>query len=44
MSKIEKLFLDTAFIQAILNANDQYHFQAIALLPYVKKAQQVWLT
>ncbi len=44
MSQIKQLFLDTAFIQAILNSNDQYHSQTIALLPYLKKAQKVWLT
>lgn len=44
MNKINQLFLDTAFIQAILNPNDQYHHQAVNLLPLVKKAQKVWLT
>lgn len=43
MSK-EKLFLDTVFIQAILNKNDQYHSQAFKLLPQVKKALEVWTT
>jgi predicted nucleic acid-binding protein len=28
----ERLFLDTVFIQALLNKNDQYHTQAKALL------------
>lgn len=44
MNKINQIFLDTAFIQAILNPNDQYHHPAITLLPLVKKAQKVWLT
>lgn len=40
----EKLFLDTAFIQAILNNRDQYHSVALKLLPLVKNTQEVWIT
>ncbi|MBE9248869.1 type II toxin-antitoxin system VapC family toxin [Dolichospermum sp. LEGE 00240] len=40
----ERLFLDTVFIQALLNKNDQYHTQAKALLPRVKNAVEVWVT
>ena len=40
----DRLFLDTVFIQAILNPNDQYHVPAMKLLPRVKKAQEVWIT
>ncbi|MCL6750141.1 PIN domain-containing protein [Nostoc sp. CCCryo 231-06] len=43
MSK-DRLFLDTIFIQAILNPCDQYHTPAIQLLPRVKNAQEVWTT
>ena len=43
MSK-ERLFLDTAFIQAILNRRDQYHLPAMKLLPCVRNAKEVWLT
>ncbi|MBR8826792.1 MAG: type II toxin-antitoxin system VapC family toxin [Gomphosphaeria aponina SAG 52.96 = DSM 107014] len=43
MSK-ERLFLDTAFIQAILNNRDQYYLSALKLLPRVKKAQEIWTT
>lgn len=43
MSK-ERLFLDTAFILAILNSRDQYHSQAMKLFPRVKNAKEVWLT
>jgi predicted nucleic acid-binding protein len=43
MSK-ERLFLDTAFIQAVLNKQDQYHAQALKLLPNVKNAVEVWTT
>ncbi len=40
----ERLFLDTVFIQALLNKNYQYHTQAKALLPRVKNAVEVWVT
>ena len=43
MSK-DRLFLDTVFIQAILNPRDQYHISAIKILPRVKNAQEVWIT
>ncbi len=39
-----KLFLDTVFIQAILNPHDQYHQIAMQFLPYVKNATAVWVT
>jgi predicted nucleic acid-binding protein len=40
----DRLFLDTVFIQAILNPHDQYHTPAMKLLPRVKNAQEVWIT
>ncbi|MGB3207293.1 MAG: PIN domain-containing protein [Crinalium sp.] len=40
----DRLFLDTAFIQALLNSRDQYHSQAKKLLPRVKNADEVWIT
>lgn len=40
----DRLFLDTVFIQAILNPRDQYHTAAMQLLPRVKNAQEVWIT
>ena len=40
----DRLFLDTVFIQAILNPHDQYHSPAMQLLPRVKNAQEVWIT
>ncbi len=40
----DRFFLDTVFIQAILNPRDQYHRDALELLPRVKKAQEVWIT
>jgi predicted nucleic acid-binding protein len=43
MSK-DRLFLDTVFIQAILNINDQYHRPAMELLSRVKNAREVWIT
>jgi len=39
-----KLFLDTVFIQAILNPHDQYHQIAMHFLPYIKNATAVWVT
>lgn len=43
MSK-SRLFLDTAFIQAILNRRDQYHQSALKLIPLVENAQEIWTT
>lgn len=40
----ERLFLDTFFIQAALNARDQYHENARRFLPRVRAAQEVWVT
>ncbi|NEQ83273.1 MAG: type II toxin-antitoxin system VapC family toxin [Moorea sp. SIO2I5] len=40
----ERLFLDTAFIQALLNKRDQYHQKALELLPRLKNAKEVWVT
>ena len=40
----ERLFLDTFFIQALLNKYDQYHQQARLFLPRVKMAKEVWIT
>lgn len=40
----ERLFLDTVFIQALLNKRDQYHDQAKAFLPRVRTAMAVWVT
>ncbi|WRL44015.1 hypothetical protein VKI21_12020 [Cyanobacterium aponinum UTEX 3222] len=36
-----RLFLDTAFIQAILNRRDQYHQSALKILPLVKSVQEI---
>ncbi|MCW3054352.1 MAG: hypothetical protein JWN14_3522 [Chthonomonadales bacterium] len=40
----ERLFLDTVYIQAILNRADQHHARAVALYPRVKAAREVWVT
>ena len=40
----ERLFLDTSFIQALLNLRDQYHEKAKKLLPRIKEARSVLLT
>lgn len=39
-----RLLLDTVFIQALLNRNDQYHAEASAFLPGVKAASMVLVT
>ncbi|MEO1347309.1 MAG: nucleic acid-binding protein [Cyanobacteria bacterium J06635_15] len=39
-----RLFLDTAFIQALLNPKDTFHNPAKALLPHVRNASEVWIT
>jgi len=36
-----KLFLDTAFVQALLNKNDKFHEIAKTLLPQFKNATEV---
>ncbi|HSN76007.1 MAG TPA: nucleic acid-binding protein, partial [Anaerolineae bacterium] len=43
MSK-DRFFLDTAFVQALLNHRDQYHEQARVLFPGVRAAGEVWTT
>ncbi|MBW4623667.1 MAG: PIN domain-containing protein [Cyanosarcina radialis HA8281-LM2] len=39
-----RYFLDTVFIQALFNKQDDYHQQALQLLPQIKIASEVWLT
>lgn len=40
----ERILLDTVFVQALLNQRDQYYEQAIALLPRIRAAMEVWIT
>jgi uncharacterized protein len=40
----ERLFLDTAFIQALLNPRDDYHSHAKQLFPRIRAASEVWIT
>ena len=40
----ERLFLDTVYIQALLNRRDKYHQWAIELLPRLQVATEVWIT
>lgn len=42
--KGDRLFLDTFFIQALLNRRDQYHDKAMAFWPTVRNAAEVWVT
>ena len=38
------LFLDTLYVQALLNRRDQYHGQAVAFAPRLRTAAEVWIT
>ncbi len=40
----DRLLIDTVFIQALLNRNDQYHEHAKAILPRVRAAVEAWVT
>lgn len=40
----ERIFLDTVFVQAMLNRRDQYHAKAKALLNRVRTASEIWVT
>jgi uncharacterized protein len=40
----ERLFLDTVFIQASLNEDDQYHEQAKKVVSRVRQAKEIWTT
>jgi uncharacterized protein len=40
----ERFFLDTVFVQALLNSRDQYHLQAKKFLPRLQKAEAIWIT
>jgi predicted nucleic acid-binding protein len=39
-----KILLDTAFIQALLNKKDEYHLKAVELSQYLRRAKEVWIT
>lgn len=40
----ERLFLDTVFVQALLNRRDQYHARAREFVPRLRAAAVVWVT
>jgi predicted nucleic acid-binding protein len=40
----DRFFLDTAFIQALLNPRDDFHALAKQLFPRVRRADEVWIT
>lgn len=40
----ERFFLDTAYVQALVNARDQHHSVARALVQRVRAASEVWVT
>ncbi|MGO8670441.1 MAG: type II toxin-antitoxin system VapC family toxin [Capsulimonadaceae bacterium] len=38
----ETYFLDTVFVQALLDKNDQHHTWALRALPVVQNANHIW--
>ncbi len=40
----ERIFLDTAFILALMNRRDSYHHKAKTLMNRVRHASEIWLT
>jgi predicted nucleic acid-binding protein len=40
----ERLFVDTAYVQALFSRGDQYHARALAFAPRLRNATEVWLT
>lgn len=40
----ERFFLDTAYVQALLNRRDQHHERAKELFPRVRTAEEIWTT
>jgi predicted nucleic acid-binding protein len=40
----ERWFLDTAFVQALLNSRDQYHALARTFVPRLRTAAEIWVT
>lgn len=39
-----RFFMDTTYVLALLNQNDKYHEQAIAILPLTRVADEVCIT
>ena len=42
--RLDRVFLDTAYIQGLLSERDQYHAIAQALFPHIRSAREVWVT
>jgi len=40
----ERLLMDTAFVLALLDRNDQYHSKAKELFPRARNARELWTT
>lgn len=40
----DRVFLDTFFIQALLNHRDRHHLEAKGLFPRIRAAREVWIT
>jgi predicted nucleic acid-binding protein len=41
---LDRFFLDTAYVIALLNSHDSYHEKAAKLLSQIHNAQEVWTT
>jgi len=42
--RYNRIFLDTAFVQALLNIKDEFHKKAKALAHHLRAAKDVWTT
>ena len=42
--RYNRIFLDTAFVQALLNKKDEFHEKAKSLTHHLREAKEVWIT
>ena len=42
--RYNRIFLDTAFVQALLNKKDEFHEKAKSLAHHLREAEEVWIT
>lgn len=42
--RYNRIFLDTAFVQALLNEKDEFHNKAKSLAHHLREAKEVWIT
>jgi predicted nucleic acid-binding protein len=41
--RYNRIFLDTAFVQALLNKKDEFHEKAKSLTHHLREAKEVWI-